>query len=73
MTTITIQVPGKAKGKLSAFVKELGGEIISVSSDKQATKKSKLLNEIQQGLSEVKAIREGKAQSYSMTDLLNGE
>jgi hypothetical protein len=35
MTTITIQVPGKAKNKLSALVKELGGEIISISKDKK--------------------------------------
>jgi len=73
MTTITIQIPGKAKSKISAIVKELGGEIISVSSDKQLPKKARLLNEIKQGLEEVKAIREGKAQSYSMSDLLNGE
>ena len=73
MTTITIQVPGKAKEKLSAFVKELGGEIISVSTGSVKTKKSKLLNEIKQGLKEVKAIREGKAASYSMSDLLHSE
>jgi hypothetical protein len=39
MTTITIQVPEKVKGKLSAIVKELGGEIISVSSDKGTSKR----------------------------------
>jgi len=54
MTTITIQVSGKAKGKLSAIVKELGGEIISISSDKQASKKAHLLNEIKLGLKDVK-------------------
>jgi hypothetical protein len=70
MTTITIQVPGKAKSKLSAIVKELGGEIISVSTDTRASKKVKLLNEIKQGLKEVKEIREGKTKSYSMSDLL---
>jgi hypothetical protein len=73
MTTITIQVPGKAKNKLSSFVKELGGEIISISTDKHSAKKAKLLNEIRQGLKEVKDIREGKAKSYSMSDLLNSE
>ena len=73
MTTITIQVPGKVKGKLSAFVKELGGEIISVSTNTAASKKANLLNEIQQGLKDVKAIREGKSKSYSMSDLFDGE
>jgi hypothetical protein len=73
MTTITIQVPGKAKNKLSAIVKELGGEIISMSSDKQAAKKARLLNEIRQGLQEVKEIREGRAKSYSMSDLFDGK
>ncbi len=73
MTIITIQVPGKAKSKLSAIVKELGGEIISVSTDRQASKKEKLLNEIKQGLKEVKNIREGKTKSYSMFELLDGK
>jgi hypothetical protein len=72
MTTITIQVPGKAKNKLSALVKELGGEIISISKDKDS-KKTKLLNEIRLGLSEVKSIREGKSRSYTMSDLFDGE
>ena len=70
MLTITIQVPGKAKAKLSAIVKELCGEIISITSDKQESKKAQLLNEVKQGLREVKEIREGKAKSYSIADLL---
>ena len=61
MTTITIQVPSKAKQKLSEIVKELGGEIVSMSTDKHSAKKAKLLNEIRQGLKEVKDIEEGKA------------
>jgi len=73
MTTMTIQVPEKAKSKLSAFVKELDGKIISVSSDKAISKKAKLLSEIKQGLSEVKEIRDGKAKSYSMSDLFDGK
>ncbi|GAB2984400.1 hypothetical protein GCM10027049_22720 [Mucilaginibacter puniceus] len=72
MTTITIKLPGKAKDKLSALVKELGGEIISVSSNKKPAKSS-LLNEIKTGLKEVKKIRDGKSQSFSMSDLLDGK
>jgi hypothetical protein len=73
MTTLTIQVPGKAKNKLSAIVKELGGEVISISPDKRASKKEHLLNEIKQGLREVKEIQAGKARSYSMSDLFDGK
>lgn len=72
MTTITIKVPGKAKDKLSALVKELGGEIISITSSKE-TKKVKLLNEIKVGLREVKEIQAGKQKSFSMSDLFNEE
>jgi hypothetical protein len=73
MTTFTIQVPEKAKGKLSVVVKELGGEIIAISPDKETSKKTKLLNEIKAGLKEVKSIRSGEASSYSMSDLFNGK
>jgi len=68
MTTLTIKVPSNAKAKLSAFVKELGGEIIATPS-----KKAKLLEEIKEGLKEVKEIREGKSASYSMSDLFDGK
>lgn len=73
MTTITIQVPEKAKSKLSAIVKELGGEIISISTDKTSTKKIKLLNEIKEGLKEVAKIRKGETKSYSMSDLFDAK
>jgi len=55
------------------IVKEPGGKIISTSTDKQASKKAQLLNEIKQGLKEVKEIREGKGKSYSMSDLFDGK
>lgn len=75
---MTTQVPGKAKNKLSVppicGIKELGGEIISIAPDKpQAAKKAHLLNEIKEGLKEVKEIREGKSKSYSMSDLFDGK
>ncbi|MBS1524636.1 MAG: hypothetical protein JST19_03240 [Bacteroidetes bacterium] len=66
MTTLTVKVPSESEAKLSAFIKELGGEIISVPS-----KKTKLLKEIKQGLKEVKEIREGKSPSYTISDLFN--
>lgn len=72
MTTLTITIPDNAKSKLSNFVKELGGEIVT-KEKKQLTKKHKLLKEIELGLKEVKAIRDGKLQPLSMDDLLNGK
>jgi hypothetical protein len=66
MTTVTMTQPEKANGKLSAIVKELGSTILSELSDKK-----KVLDEIRQGLKEVKEIREGRAKSYLMDDLLN--
>lgn len=54
MTTLTIKVPPGAKAKLSA--KELGGEIIA-----PASKKGRFLNEIKEGLKDVKEMREGKS------------
>jgi hypothetical protein len=73
MTTMTIQVPGKAKTRLSAIIKEMGGEIISVSTDKQSLIKQKLLNDIREGLREAKEIQEGKSKGYSMSDLFDGK
>ncbi|QKJ31571.1 hypothetical protein HQ865_17980 [Mucilaginibacter mali] len=70
MTTITIKVPEKAQEKLSALVKELGGEVISISTAK-ASKKNKLLEEIRTGLKEVKEIEEGKSKFYTMSDLFD--
>ena len=66
MTTLTVKVPSEAKAKLSAFVKELGGEVITT-----ASKKGKLLKEIKKGLKEVKEMREGKSPSYTMSDLFD--
>jgi hypothetical protein len=40
--------------------------------NKKLTKK-RLMNEIKQGLKEVKEIREGKAKSYSMSDLFDAK
>ena len=71
MTTLTVKVPPEAKEKLSAIIKELGGEIIATPSKKTVPKKSTILKEIKQGLKEVKKIREGKSASYTMADLFD--
>jgi hypothetical protein len=73
MTTLTIKVPLKAKDKLTAIVKEMGGEVISSTTKKEISKKNKLLKEIEKGLKEVKEIREGKSAAYSMSDLFDAK
>ncbi len=71
MTLLTIKVPASAKSRIAEFVKELGGEVVSNKS--KATKKEVLLNEIKQGLNDVKLIRQGKIKPFSMSDLLSGK
>ncbi|HWK59202.1 MAG TPA: hypothetical protein VNQ80_17800 [Parapedobacter sp.] len=73
MALLTIKVPQNAKSRITEFVKELGGEIISVKRELPDAKKEVLLKEIEQGLSEVKQIRAGKTKSYTMADLLREE
>lgn len=73
MALLTIKVPQNAKSRLTEFVKELGGEVISVKREVPESKKEELLNEIEQGLSEVKQIRAGKTKSYTIADLLREE
>ncbi|GAA4778097.1 hypothetical protein GCM10023231_00700 [Olivibacter ginsenosidimutans] len=70
MALLTIKVPQNAKSRITKFVKELGGEVISVKRESSNTKKEVLLKEIEQGLSEVKQIRLGKIKSYTISDLL---
>ena len=71
MTLLTIKVPAGAKTRIAAFVKELGGEVVSNKSKK--TKKEAILSDIEQGLKDVKLIRQGKIKSLSMSDLLSGK
>lgn len=73
MALLTIKVPQNAKSRVTEFVKELGGEVISVKRESSDAKKEVLLKEIEQGLSEVKQVRAGKTQSYTMADLLREE
>jgi len=73
IVTMTIQIPKKAEDKLLAILKEMGGEVVSVVSDKESLKKKKLLNQIRQGLIEAKRIQEGKAKGYSISDIFDGK
>ncbi len=72
MAVLTIKVPRNAKSRITEFVKELGGEVISVKRESSDAKKE-VMKEIEQGLNEVKQIRAGKIKSYTMSDLLREE
>lgn len=76
MATLTIKIPENAKSRLSELVKELGGEILSVSKKdhlKKVKESDPVLDEIKEGLREVRAMREGKIESLSMSDLRSGK
>ncbi|SEL13608.1 hypothetical protein [Parapedobacter koreensis] len=60
MALLTIKVPQNAKSRITEFVKELGGEVLSVKRESSDAKKEVLLKGIEQGLSEVRQIRAGK-------------
>lgn len=70
MALLTIKVPQNAKSRITEFVKELGGEVISVKREPSKAKKEVLLKEVEQGLGEVKQIRAGKIKPYTISDLL---
>jgi len=75
MTTLTIKIPDNAKVKLSAIVKELGGEIVQV--NKKVTKsiqqkEASLLKQIESGLKDVAGIKTGEIERVSLSEGLHG-
>ncbi|WP_295652267.1 hypothetical protein [uncultured Mucilaginibacter sp.] len=75
MTTLTINIPDNAKVKLSAIVKELGGEIVQIKKRKAKTAREKeaaLLKQIEAGLKDVADIRAGKIKGMSLSEALHG-
>ena len=63
MTTLTISIPDKEKKLVTELVKKLGGEIISI-------EREKALYKLKEGLTEVKAIREGRSKGLTLNDVL---
>jgi len=75
MTTLTIKIPDNAKVKLSAIVKELGGEIVQTkksATKSAAQKEAALLKQIEAGLKDVADIRAGKIKGMSLSEALHG-
>ena len=69
MTTLTINVPDKEKKLVALLVKKLGGEVISID-NKLTTTREKALSKLEEGLTEVKSIREGKTKGLTLDDVL---
>lgn len=61
MTTLTIRIPEEAKQKVSSFIKDLGGEVVSSESSKEELRR-KTLQELEEGFNEAFDIIEGKTE-----------
>jgi hypothetical protein len=70
MTTLTINVPDKEKKLVTQLIKKLGGEVISVEGKLTSTRE-KTLSKMEEGLSEVKSIQQGKTKGLTLGDVLN--
>lgn len=68
MTTLTVNIPSSAQEKIAKFVKSLGGEVVSVAEPKNQLP----IEELEEGLCEVKAIREGRMPKLSLKEALRG-
>ena len=75
MATITINIPDEATAKLSAIVKEMGGEIVMPKKNTtklSVQKEADLLNQIETGLKDVADIQAGKIARVSLSEGLRG-
>ena len=68
MTTLTINIPDSDTSLISQLVEELGGEVVSVIEPEILSKNA--LDELREGLCEVKAIRQGKLLKISLKEAL---
>lgn len=64
MTTLTINIPDKEKKLVTELVKKLGGEVL------HAHRKNAALSKLEEGFAGVKAIKEGKADGFTLEDIL---
>jgi|GEM_PF-3500132 len=71
MVTIKIRENSKQAKLFLEYVKSLSFVEFLEDSSKTTKKKEKLLNDIENGLKEVKNIREGKSKPLSTNDLWN--
>lgn len=69
MATLKVKIPEASKSTFAKLLKEMGGEILSESSQKAKREKA-LLNQIEAGLNDVDAIRSGKIKRVSLAEAL---
>ena len=71
MTTLTIRIPNKETQKVSNFIEDLGGEIITLTLTEEELQQQ-TLQELEEGLNEAFDIIEGKAERKSLIQALRG-
>jgi hypothetical protein len=65
MTILTVSIPDDATSKFSKYLKELGGELIEAT-----TNEGTALGKLEEGLRDVKAIKEGKMNGLTLAEIL---
>lgn len=65
MTTLTIRIPEEETQKVSSFIEDLGGEVVS-----SELTKDELRQEIKEAVEEMKLIRAGKKKARNAEDFL---
>ena len=64
MTTLTVNIPDSATNRFNKFLQNLGGEVVEVIS------KETPLSRLEEGLCEVKAIKEGKIKGFTLAEII---
>ncbi len=71
MTTLTIRIPNEETQKVSSFIEDLGGEVVSSELTKEELRQQ-TLQELEEGLNEAFDIVEGKSERNSLMQALRG-
>jgi len=66
MTILTIRIPNEETQKVSSFIEDLGGEVVS-----SELTKEELRQYIKAAVEEIKLIRAGKKKARNAEDFLN--
>jgi hypothetical protein len=66
MTILTIRIPNEETQKVSSFIEDLGGEVVS-----SELTKEELRQDIKAAVEEIKLIRAGKKKARNAEDFLN--
>ena len=69
MTTLTINIPDTVTEEITEAIKRLGGQIVAINENSHEITP---IEELEQGLKEVVAIRDGKLPKLSLKQALRG-